>query len=239
MYLEATPSHLGWPSTHPFSAELTWEWQGQGSAPVPPGGWLDGCPGSLPGMYPHAWIHAGCARVVGSRTWCSCRAGVYTSNPGSDPVHQREDQLPLWSTVPAPHGPSCLCPAPLHVSFHRDLCSSGEGDSATTLADRTVSKKMFAWAHWGWIGILAHIMVPGLHQQPLAQWQIHLSLPFPSRKTSMQISLMKCPNGVHRCMESLQALGMKFTKICLLMGKWPIWRCVPVFSNNNSKPAHY
>lgn len=115
----------------------------------------------------------------------------------------------------------------------------GEGDSATTLAGRTVSKKVFAWVHWGWIGILAHIMVPGLHHQPLAQRQIQLSLPFPSRKTSMQISLMKCPNGVHRCMESLQVLGMKFTqKNCLLVGDRPIWRCVPFFSNN-SKASHY
>lgn len=82
-----------------------------------------------------------------SPTRCSCRAGVYT--PGSDPVYPREDQLPLWSTVTAPLGPSCLCPAPLHFSSHRDLFSSGERDSVPCPADRAVSKEVFAWVHSG------------------------------------------------------------------------------------------
>lgn len=34
-------------------------------------------------------------------------------------VIQREDQLPIGSTATAPHGPSCLCPAPLHFSSPR------------------------------------------------------------------------------------------------------------------------
>lgn len=94
----------------------------------------------------------GCTHMPGSTGdvpmwWGFCRAGVYTPNPGSAPVHQREDQLPLWSTVTAALGPSCLCPASLHFSSHGDLFSSGDRDSVPSLAERTVSKKVFAWVH--------------------------------------------------------------------------------------------
>lgn len=141
--LEAPPSPRGWTSTPHSLLSSPESDRARDAAPVPLP-CLDRCPGSQPGMYPRARIHLGCAHGVGIPHGMSLQSCCAHTQLRSDPVHQREHQLPLGSTATAPPGPSCLCPAPVHFSSHRESCSSAEGGRVTTPAHRTVSKKVFA-----------------------------------------------------------------------------------------------
>lgn len=205
-----------WVNFHtPFSAELTWERQGQGCC---------ACASILLGQmsWEPAWDVPTCPDPRGM---CPC---------GGDPAQDVPAQLLCthptqeWPCAPKRASASTLehshssswpfLPVPSTRAFQLSqgpllICREGQSYHSST---QDSLQESVCWVHWGWIWILAHIMVPELHQQPLAQRQPQLSLPFLSRKTSREISLTKCPNGVCRWVESLQALGMKFTK------KWDI-----------------
>lgn len=96
----------------------------RGPVPVPPGDWLDRCPGILPGMYTHAWIHVGCADVVGIphemflQSWCVTRAVPLCTKERISFHFGAQSQLLIGLS---------LCPAPFHFRSHGDLCLSGEG----------------------------------------------------------------------------------------------------------------
>lgn len=134
----------------------------RGPMPTFPRDWLERCPGSLPGVYPHVWSHAGCARAVGIPHAMFPQSLCVRTQPRQRPhapsSPQGEDQPPPWTTEPQLLlGP---CPAPSRFSPQGDLSSAGERDGVPPLADRTVSKKALAWVHSGWAGIWARIVIP-------------------------------------------------------------------------------
>lgn len=184
----------------------------RGPMPAFPRDWLERCPGSLPGVYPHVWSHAGCARAVGiphamfPQSLC-----VHTQprqRPHAPSSPQGEDQPPPWTTEPQLLlGP---CPAPSRFSPQGDLSSAGERDGVPPLADRTVSQESVGLSPLGMSRDLGSHRDPS--RQPLAQRQPQPSLPFLPSKRSRQFSLPKYTTWACRCKKRLQALGMNFTK---------------------------
>ena len=89
----------------------------RGPMPTSPRDWLDRCPGSLPGMYPHVWSHVGCAHVVGIphvmflQILCVHIQPKQQHHTPSSP--QREDQPPPWTTES-----QLLLGLPAHAQHH-------------------------------------------------------------------------------------------------------------------------
>lgn len=162
----------------------------RGPMPTFPRDWLERCPGSLPGVYPHVCTRA--AQAAAPHT-------EQSSKRGSTSTLDHRATAPLW-------------PVPSAIAFQPSgwlILSWREGRCSPTCRQDSLQESV-GLSPLGMSSDLGSHHDPSW--QPLAQRQPQPSLPFLPSKRSRQFSLPKYTTWACRCKKRLQALGMNFTK---------------------------